>query len=234
MTTLLADSFDRLSPIAENLWHIQRRFSILGVPASSRMTVVRLADGGLWLHSPVQLDAALRKHIDALGPVRHIVAPNKVHHLFAAAWTTAYPQAHCHAAPGLGHKISALATWTVLNERASPWANDLEQLLLQGMPAVNESVWLHRASRTLILTDSAQWMPGGTDWRKRLFTQLMGVRHALAISRLFKSAIQDRTALLASMQQVLAWDFDRVVLGHDVVIETQGKALLRQAWGLSD
>jgi hypothetical protein len=132
MTTLLADSFDRLSPIAENLWHIQRRFSILGVPA------------------------------------------------------------------------------------------------------VNESVWLHRASRTLILTDSAQWMPGGTDWRKRLFTQLMGVRHALAISRLFKSAIQDRTALRASMQQVLAWDFDRVVLGHDVVIESQGKALLRQAWGLSD
>ena len=229
MTTLLPDSFDHLSPITDGIWHVQRRFSIMGIPASSRMTVVRLHDGGLWLHSPVRLDDALRQQIDALGPVRHIVAPNQFHHLFAPAWAKAYPQARCHAAPGLGRKVSALANWEVLNEQDSPWQSDLDQCLLQGMPAVNEFVWLHRASGTLILTDSAQWMPHPLDWRDRLFARLMGVHQSLAVSRLFRNAIKDRQALRASFEQVLTWDFDRVVLGHEVVIDAHGKGLLQQA-----
>jgi hypothetical protein len=64
-----------LQPIAANLWHAVHHFTAAGLPVTSRMTVVRLADGRLWLHSPVPIDAAMRVQLAALGPVAFGVAP---------------------------------------------------------------------------------------------------------------------------------------------------------------
>ena len=65
------------------------------------MTVIRLADGSLFVHSPIELTDTLRGEIDALGPVRHVVAPNSFHHLYVAPYRDAYPAARLYAAPGL-------------------------------------------------------------------------------------------------------------------------------------
>ena len=59
----------------EGLWVEDRPLRLLGIEVGARMTVVRLEDGGLFLHSPVALDADLRSDLDALGPVRCVVAP---------------------------------------------------------------------------------------------------------------------------------------------------------------
>lgn len=40
------------------------------IPFSTRMAVVRLADGGLWCHSPIDPAPELFAQIDALGEVR--------------------------------------------------------------------------------------------------------------------------------------------------------------------
>jgi hypothetical protein len=65
-----------LTAFAEHIWTAARPARFWGVETGSRMTVVRLAGGGLFVHSPVALDPATRRAVDALGPVRAVVAPS--------------------------------------------------------------------------------------------------------------------------------------------------------------
>ena len=64
-----------LTQLAPNLWSATHHLSVSGLPLTSRMTVVRLSDGGLWLHSPVPIDAALYPPTRSYW-VRRVCAPN--------------------------------------------------------------------------------------------------------------------------------------------------------------
>lgn len=72
-----------------------------GVRIQTRMTVVQLSDSRLFVHSPVALDAAIRRDLDSLGEVTFVVSPNKIHHLSIGEYTDAYPRAKAFASPGL-------------------------------------------------------------------------------------------------------------------------------------
>lgn len=65
----------------------------LGLPFSTRMTVVRLSNGKLWVHSPIKLSEAVIEQIEHLGQVAYLMAPNHLHHLFLPEWMAAYPGA---------------------------------------------------------------------------------------------------------------------------------------------
>ena len=68
-----------------------------------RMTVIKLADGALFVHSPKLLYAQIRISLDRLGPVRAIVVPSKAHHSFVADYVQEYPRAPSRCA-GCGRK----------------------------------------------------------------------------------------------------------------------------------
>ena len=66
------------------------------------------------------------------------------------------------------------------------WKNEIEQVLVGGMPKVNETVFLHRASDTLIIADLLFNLgsPGGSTgfccaWRGR--TAIPGLRACFAL-----------------------------------------------------
>jgi hypothetical protein len=195
------------------------------------MSVVRLGDGGLFLHSPVDCDAALRSELDALGPVRYVVAPNKMHYLAVPQYFSAYPEAKIYAAPGLETKLKQVTFHGILGDRPEEgWAADLGQLLFAGAPPIQEVVFFQPATRTLILTDVCFCYPKETPFPTRLFAQLMGVYGKLAPSRAFRAAIRDRAAARASVERILAWDFDRILLTHGRIVETNGHPLFREAF----
>ena len=98
-----------LIPVCEDIWQVRHALVVNGVPANTRMTVVRLANGQLWVHSPVALSAKLIAQLQHLGPVVAVVAPNCAHHLFAGAFMQAFPQAKLYLAPGLARKAARLA-----------------------------------------------------------------------------------------------------------------------------
>ncbi|MCU0949266.1 MAG: DUF4336 domain-containing protein [Porphyrobacter sp.] len=58
----------------------------MGLRLGTRSTIIRLTDGAVWVHSPVQLSRALAEQIDAIGPIRYLIAPNLYHHLFLKQW----------------------------------------------------------------------------------------------------------------------------------------------------
>jgi hypothetical protein len=90
------------------LWTFHQPLSVLGAQIGCRMTALRLGSGDLLLHSPIRLTAELRSRLDQLGPVRHVLAPNLDHYLFARDYREPYPEALFYAAPGVQTKLPEL------------------------------------------------------------------------------------------------------------------------------
>jgi hypothetical protein len=220
-----------LRQLDRNLWVEERSQRFYGLEVGTRMTVMRLADGSLLLHSPVVLDPTLRAELDALGPVRFAVAPNRVHHLYAGGVAEAYPGARLWVGPGVERKRPDLPFEEVLGDEApEPWRAQVDQVFFRGRPYENEVVFHHRESRTLILCDLAFNFRKGTHPLTRLLMRASGSYGRFGPSRLDPLLIRDRKAARASLESILAWDFDRVVVAHGDVLESGGREALRRGY----
>lgn len=219
-----------LQAIAPEIWHLQHQFVASGMRISSRMTVVRLASGALWLHSPVPMSAELRSQLAALGRVEFIVAPNKMHHLFAEECLAAFPDAKLFGAPGLKAKRPDLQDLTELGSVAeAAWQDELEQQFFGGIPSGNETVWFHKSSGTLIMTDLCQWWQGALPFATRAYAALTGVRRRLSVPRTVRWMVKDRQAARTSAQAILQWPITRVIVAHNAIVEDDAHAALEQA-----
>ena len=220
-----------LTALAPDLWVAARPLPLRVGDVGARMTVVRLGDGSLLLHSPVALDAPTRAAVDAIGPVRWIVGPSKVHHLFLSPWTTAYPDAALCGTPGLPEKRRDLRFAHGLDQTLrAAWDRHVQFLLFEGAPGLNETVFFHPATRTLVLTDLAFNLPPGAPNRARLFHALVGAVGRFGPHRLVRFFIRDRPAARRSLERILAWDFDRIVVAHGEVLERGGKDAMERAF----
>jgi hypothetical protein len=221
-----------LRELAPDIWVVERPQRFYGLPVGTRMTVLRLSDGALWLHAPVSLDAELRHALDVLGPVRFAVAPNRLHHLYAGEVRRFYPEARLWVAPGLERKRPDLEFEGILGDEApTPWRGQVDQVFFRGRPYENEVVFLHRASRTLLLCDLAFFFGPRAHPATRLLMRLIRSYDRFGPSRLDPLLIRDREAARESLERILAWDFDRVVVAHgDDVLETGGRAALREGY----
>jgi hypothetical protein len=220
-----------LQKIAPNLWHTQHSFVVSGIRASSRMTVVRLQDGRLWLHSPVPITDALKAELMALGEVAYVVAPSKAHHLFVAKCMAAFPQAKLFGAPGLLTKRPDLQGMVELQAVAEPsWQADLEQLFFAGLPMVNETVWFHKPSRTLIITDLLQCYQGELSFGLKLYAHLTGTLNQWAVPKTVRWMVKDRAAALASARKMFEWPFERVIVAHNAILEADAHMMVEKAF----
>ncbi|QRN98647.1 DUF4336 domain-containing protein [Archangium violaceum] len=220
-----------LRPLSNDLFVLDVPFRMKGFDLGGRMTVVRLPDGGLWLHSPVKLDAAVRQAVDAVGPVRFLVAPNIMHHLSLGDWAAAYPSARVLAPAGLRAKRKDLRIDVELSDVMDVGQSPtLELLLAHGVPKLEEFAFLHRPSRTLLLTDLAFNIHDSSSWLTRNYLKLCGAYGRLAPTWLLKTMVKDKAALRAWRDRVLSWDFDRVVPCHGQVLERGGKEAMRDAF----
>ena len=212
------------------LWVFDRALRIAGLNVGTRMTAIRLDDGGLFLHSPVALDAPTRDELETLGPVRHVVAPSKVHHLYAGEYGGAYPEARLYAAPGLPEKRSDVAFDEVLgDEPPAGWSGQIEQRLFAGTPYLNEVVFFHPATRTLLLTDLAFNVTEPEGFLTALWQRAAGTHRKFGTGRPIRWLTRDRQAARAARDAILAWDFDRVIVTHGVVVQERGHRLVRAA-----
>jgi hypothetical protein len=200
-----------------------------GIELGTRCCVIRLSGGGVLVHSPGPLDDEVRRAIDSLGPVRALVAPNLLHHLFLRENVRAYPQARVFGAPGLREKLRDVRIDDELgNEPPDLWAADLGQIAVGGAPSLNEVVFLHRASRTLLCLDLCFNVRSSASAVTRLFMRVNGAYGRFGPSRIFRFAVlKDRRAMRASIDRILDWDFERVTVAHGEILESGGRDALR-------
>ncbi len=220
----------RLTPLGDGLWVVAAPLSLLGMRIGTRMTLVRLEDGSLVLHSAVPIDDALAKEIDALGPVRHVIAPNAFHHLYAQPALDRWPDARSWAAPALAKKRKDLRIDARFDEDAAlPFARELEPLTIRGCK-LGETVLLHRRTGTIVSSDLTENFSYSDHLPTRLYLKASGVYGKPGWSRLLRWLYDDRKAARQSVERLLRWDFDRVVLAHGEPIVTGGRAAIEETF----
>jgi hypothetical protein len=219
-----------LERIDEGLWVSAAPQTLYGIHLGTRMTVVKLSGGGLFLHSVVPMSGALRSAVEALGPVQHIVLPDLYHHLHVGPWSLAYPRARVHAPPGMARKRPDLRIDAELSEHPHPdWAKDLKPIFIAGC-TFRETVFVHPRSRSLICADLIENFHGTDHWPTRVYLKLAGIHGRVGFSRLLRVVYRDRPAARASLERLLAEDFDRILLAHGDVLPHGGKEALRLAY----
>lgn len=225
-----------LEKIHETIYAAQGSLRMsIGVVFPVRMTLIVNDAGEIWLHSPIAIDDALAREIDALGKVRWIVAPNCMHHLYFKKACTRWPEAARVIAPGLRAKRPDIEYHSELGEGfdSKRWPGWIESCFIAGSSKVNETVFLHVPSRSVIVTDLVFNLPkDGHNFISRMMFNMVGVRGRYAQSKLWRWLAQDPKALGQSVQQMLKWDFERVIPAHGAVLEHNAKAqtLIALSW----
>jgi Domain of unknown function (DUF4336) len=230
-----------LKPVAGDVWLVDGpiigfRYMGLRLPFPTRMTIVRLADGGLWVHSPTELTAALRADVEHLGPVRHLIAPNRIHYWWIGDWQRAFPAALAYGAPGVRDAAAArgVSFDRDLTDRPEPaWAGQIDQLLVRGR-YLSEAVFCHLASRTLILTDLIESFEAGkirSSWL-RLVMRLAGCLHPDgAMPRdLRLTFLGHRREFRQAVTTMLGWRPERVIVAHGHWYAEDAVAELKRAF----
>lgn len=229
-----------LKPVVQDVWIVDGpliRFGLpwLKMPFPTRMTIVRLANKELFIHSPTDLTAALKAEVEALGTPRWIVGPNRIHYWWIPQWHEAYPAAEVYLAPRIreqaGDRIDFDAA-TLEGADGYPWDGEIATLPVAG-DYMTEVEFFHSASRTLILTDLIEnFEPRRLSPGMRLLTWLGGVQDPDgAMPRDMRGGFSARKAeLRAAVETMICWAPQRVILAHGRWYETDGTTELRRAF----
>jgi hypothetical protein len=196
------------------------------------MAVARLTDGSAWVWSPIALTLELERVVDSIGPVRHIVSPNKIHHLFLKEWAERWPEARLHAPPGLARRRRDLHFHAELGDEADPaWAANIDQTIVHGSIAMAEVVFFHRLSRTAILCDLVQRHdPAQMKGLRGMLMRLDGLvgEHG-STPREWRASFLRRGPARAARARVLAWEPERLLIAHGACAQKNATQILARA-----
>ena len=239
----LYEPINTLKPVDDDIWIVDGplvHMAMYGlqIPFSTRMTVIRLANGDLFLHSPTELVDSLKAEIDAIGRVRHLISPNKIHYTFIAQWGEAYPDAIKWASPGVRERAASQGIDVTfdrdLGDEPDPaWAAEIDQVVFRGSRFMDEVEFFHKPSRTLILTDLIENFERDRVARKYAFLLKM----AGTVDPDGKAPIDLRMTFWGHKDQareayarMLAWEPERIILAHGRWYPENGVAELKRAF----
>lgn len=214
----------QLEPVAlaENIWtvegpEIDYRLAGLSLPCPTRMTIVRLRNGTTWLHSPVCHSLELKGRLDALGPAGTIIAPNSYHTSHTQDWAKQYPDAGIFAPKGAFAEIGCARSRALDAPFDAEWLTEIDHHFVN-LGQFVESLFFHRASATLIVTDLMQNFE-----QERIASQLMrlvlklggatGPKGGPSIE-IRLAALRHRKRLAEAVRTMIAWRPARIVLSH--------------------
>ena len=218
----------RMQQITDGIWTVASPLTYCGLQVNTRMTVCRLSDGGLALISPVEVREHLVAAMDALGPVRVIIAPNLGHHRYMGEWMEAYPDAQSYGPSGLAEKRPDLSFTHELGPAFDEALDaDLLRVPIAGVPALNESLFLHRPSGTLIATDFCFFMPEATGFTG-LFASITGIKKKTRCEWSFRILIRDKTAFRDSLQPLRTMEIRHLSMCHHSVLSEGASYALHQ------
>jgi Domain of unknown function (DUF4336) len=222
-------------PLADSLWTATTPVRFGGIWFPHVMTVIRLRDGQLVLHSPCRPSTSLIDDIARIGKVSHIIAPNWFHDLYLAEYRALYREAIFWGPPMLRRRLGSTVIDRELNQSARPpWFSEMPHCTVNGLLTFDESIFFHTPTRTLIVADLLTNLAAGTGTPRftalayRL-SRLDGRLTMLPYLRWF--GFTARRALRTAAQTILEWNPDRLIVGHGAPIASNAAAQLRTILG---
>lgn len=210
----------------------------LPLPFTTRMTVVRLASGDLFLHSPIRFDDRLADELQRLGAIRHLVSPNQFHYAHIGEWAKAFPEAITWASPRVRERARARHVDIAFKRDLEPeppqdWRGEIDQVLFPG-GYFKEFIFFHEASKTLILTDAIiniELDKVSEPWRTA--TRLTGMYHphgAIFFGMRLPLLLQRRKAK-AAIAKIHFWRPQRILLSHGRWFDKHADEAIRRIFG---
>ncbi len=228
---------DRPKPIADDVWVVDSGpINAMGLRLPVRMTIVRLGNGELILHSPTRYSLELAAAVAELGTIRHLIAPNVAHWTFVADWQRAYPATTMWAAPGLSDRAQVRASGLRIDRELddtapAEWADALQQGVITGAAGFSEMWFLHRPSRTLILVDLIENLePDKLPPVERWLMQAAAATRGTTARYLRIPVRLGGDAAKAAVRAMIALRPERVIFAHGTIFETDGAARLARAF----
>lgn len=234
-----------LKPVADDLWIIDGplvRMAVgpTSIPFPTRAVVIRLSSGGLWVHSPTaELPEPLCDALDQLGPVSHLISPNALHYAGVPVWRARWPDAIAWSSPGVekrarSQNIDVRFDRALDDQPPDEWSSSIDQLIFRGSRWIEEVVFLHRPSRTLLLADLIENFEldkvHGSIFKALL--RAIGACHPDGRAPLdFRATFVGRKdQARASFERMRAWEPERVIMAHGRWYERDGGAELDRAF----
>ncbi len=217
------------------IWFTDYPVHYSGIDFCARMTVIRLPDGRLMLHSPCEIDDNISAKLEQLGEVAFIVAPGSYHYFHVPSAQAAFPEAETWICPGIERKRPEMEfDWFLSDTSAPDWADTFDQCLVRGTRFIWEVAFLHKPSKTLILVDLIENIgdaTAGTDWKLKLWWKtVFHMWNKPKPAPEYQLGWKDRKAAKASLERILDWDFQRIIISHGDNIDTDANAAARRAW----
>lgn len=239
----LYEPINRLKEVGEDIWIVDGsivEMAMYGtkIPFPTRMTIVRLSNGELWCHSPTELTLDLKAQIDSLGSLRHLISPNKIHYAHIAAWASAYPEAVTWASPGVRdraaqQKIEVSFDADLDDAPPRQWGSDLAQLIFRGSRFMEEVVFFHRKSATLILADLIEnFELNKVSQRLHWLLKLAGIadpdgKIPLDLQMTF---LGNKEQARSCLNRILQWNPEKIIVSHGRCYKNNGTAELCRAF----
>lgn len=231
-----------LKSVADNVWIVDgpivdmSYMKVFSIPFPTRMTILRLSDGRLVLHSPTLLTDELKVAVEALGKVAFLLSPNRIHYVYLNAWKEAFPTAEVWAAANVRENVADLKIDCVFDEDGQPdWGDEIRHVSIPGSYMTEVEIF-HQPSRTLILTDLIEnFETTRTDGALMKFAMRCGgvmdpdgsTPRDLRVTFGGKYREENRR----SVEQMIAWAPERVIMAHGRWYEKDGVRELRRAFG---
>ena len=218
-----------MKEIGEGIWVHEDAMSLAGTQLRLRMTVVKLANGGLWVHSPTALSPELLEETEKLGSVSFIVGASNGHNIWLREWQNAFPDAVLYVSSGIPKKLK-LTNYQVLDEsNGNIWKEDLVREYMPGVPFFSESVFLHDKTKSLIVSDLIQnhcdKRPSGLAGllTKYIFEPIGFKGMCVAPPLKIGFMIKDKPNFVLFIKRIQNRDFERIIVTHGDIIESNAK-----------
>ncbi|MFP3384733.1 DUF4336 domain-containing protein [Tritonibacter sp. SIMBA_163] len=228
-----------LTPLGEDIWIVDGpTIDFYRIPFPTRMTVIRLANGDLFLHSPIAYTEALAEELKRLGTIRHLVSPNWIHYAYIADWQRNCADTIAWASPGVreraqSHKVEITFDRDLEDGPATDWSGEIDQLIVRGSKVHTEVVFFHQKSHTLVLTDLIENMHGkDLPLWIRPFAWVAGILapNGKMPLDIWMSFSGNRDKLRDALTRMLDWQPNIVVLAHGDILRENAPQRLREGF----
>jgi len=245
MGASLYEPINAYKALAANIGIVDGPFEFLTVggirmpiPFTTRMTVVRLANGDLFLHSPIAFDEPLAVELQAMGTVRHLISPNQWHYAHIGEWQRAFPEAVTWASRGVLQRARARHIDVHFKRDLEPlptedWRTEIDQTLIPG-GIFSEFVFFHKASGTLIVTDTVMNLELDKltePWRTAAKLSGMYHPHGQIFFGIRVPLLLQRRKAKAAFQKIRTWHPQRILLSHGRCIDANAGEVVRRLFG---
>lgn len=224
--------------VKKDIWILEGEIvDFYGFAYPTRSVVIKLKNGELWVWSPIRLSEKIVKMLNSLGEVKHLVSPNKLHHLYLHEWKQTFSEAKLWGPQSTIDKKQDLIFEHPLDDKSPlAWEYEIDQYWLNGSFLFDEIVFFHRASQTAIFADltenfTDQFLKKNWKGWKRLLAKIWKITEPYGYAPLelrftWRKRKQDRKKIQALLKQ----NPECVIMAHGKWQKECGYDYIRKAF----